>query len=542
MARLSVRCLLAVGPLLLGACLLAQTPDAAVAPQSVPVPDLKGYRTVDTAITAKVSAATQDGDGKTGYLGVSVLPDGQGHVVIDQVQPESPAEKAGLKIGDEITRVGDHAVASVQSFREWLQAYSADATLKLALIRQGTPQEMTATLAATSRPLVNKGGQGGDGKAGGKGGGKGGGPVALQLWKKPDFRLGVICIEFADIKHNAKISADDWEEALFSVGSYANKKSPTGQNVHGSLNEYFLEQSGCDFHFEGKIFDWVDVGKKRGDYIQGTGTSNKTAVLNDALSKVVARDGKDAFKNLDGFLFIYAGEKHKTNAGAVYYPHASAITHDEKRWPYFLHQEGGAQMAAVNGLTKIAGLMLGLPDLAARTENVGSRGLGVWCAMSNPLSDGHPQHMSAWAKEKLGWIKPAVIDPTVQQKLILAPIERSSKECFKVLVRPNGSEYYLLENRRKKGFDADLPGEGLLIWRVVKDRPVLCESHGIDSPTAPTMKLTAVPFPSEANNAFTPDTVPSSRSPMGGGLPVYITQIQRLVDGRIAFSIGYEYR
>jgi M6 family metalloprotease-like protein len=537
MARLSIRCLLALAPLLAGACLLAhaQTPEPQAAPKAAAAPDLKDYRTVENAILAKVSAANPDGDGKTGYLGVSVQRDGQGRVVVEEVQAESPAAKAGLKKGDVITRVGDHSVASVQGFREWLQAHSADASVKLGLVRQQEALELTAKLAATSRPLVNKGGQQ-------TGGGKGGGAVALPLWKKPDFRLGVICVEFSDVKHNSKISAEDWEEALFSVGSYANKKSPTGQSAHGSLNEYFLEQSGFAFHFDGKIFDWVDVGKKRGDYIQGSGTSNKTAVLTDALNKVADRNGKDAFKNLDGFLFIYAGDRYKTNAGAVYYPHAGGVMHNDKRMPYFVSPEGGSQMAAVNGFIKPACLMLGLPDLAARTENAGSRGLGVWCALSNPILDGRPQHLSAWAKEKLGWVKPAVIDPTVKQKLILAPIERSPSECFKVLVRPNGSEYYLLENRCKKGFDSDLPADGLLIWRVAKDRPVLCESHGIDSPSAPQTQLSAVPFPSSINNAFTPDTVPSSQSPSGGGLPVHITQIQRLADGRIAFWVGYEYR
>jgi hypothetical protein len=134
------------------------------------------------------------------------------------------------------------------------------------------------------------------------------------------------------------------------------------------------------------------------------------------------------------------------------------------------------------------------------------------------------------------------IDPTVKQKLVLAPIEDSPKECVKVLVRPDGSEYFLLENRRKRGFDADLPGEGLLIWRVVNDRPILEESHGVEGPSGPTVHLSAVPYPSPANNAFTPDTTPSSRSPHGGGPPVYITEIRRLPDGRITFHVGYEYR
>ena len=110
------------------------------------------------------------------------------------------------------------------------------------------------------------------------------------------------------------------------------------------------------------------------------------------------------------------------------------------------------------------------------------------------------------------------------------------------LVRPDGSEYFLLEVRKKTGFDVDLPGEGLLVWRVVNDRPILEEAHGIEGPAGPTTHLAAVPFPSAANTSFTADTTPSSRSPLGGGLPVWITNIRKLPDGRITFHIGYEYQ
>ena len=50
-----------------------------------------------------------------------------------------------------------------------------------------------------------------------------------------------------------------------------------------------------------------------------------------------------------------------------------------------------------------------------------------------------------------------------------------------------------------------------------------------------------MPFPSTANNSFTPYTTPWSKSQLGGGLPVYITNIRRLPDGRVTFHIGYEY-
>src|SRR5947209_6061891 len=156
-------------------------------------------------------------------------------------------------------------------------------------------------------------------------------------------------------------------------------------------------------------------------------------------------------------------------------------------------------------------------------------------------NDGKPMHFSAWCKEQMGWLKPTVIDPTNRQKLVLAPIENNPKECYKVLVRPDGSEYLLLENRTARNFDRDLPAEGLLIWRVVDGRPVLEESHGIAGPQGPDRFLGSVPYPSKSNNAFTPYTTPSSKSLKGGGLPVHITNIRRLPDGRVTFYVGYEY-
>src|SRR5258708_4420401 len=88
----------------------------------------------------------------------------------------------------------------------------------------------------------------------------------------------------------------------------------------------------------------------------------------------------------------------------------------------------------------------------------------------------------AWGKTAgrgagMGGLARAVLDRRVVQKLVVAPVTRTNKECFKVLVRPDGSEYLLLESGARRGLEKDLRAEGLLIWRVVHNRPVLEESH-----------------------------------------------------------------
>jgi hypothetical protein len=260
------------------------------------------------------------------------------------------------------------------------------------------------------------------------------------------------------------------------------------------------------------------------------------------LDKLRDRDGADALKDFDGLAIIYAGERFPTaNRGTLFWPHRGNAIYKGRRFPYIICPEGGKRMANISVFCHEFGHILGLPDLYARPENPGSEGLGTWCAMSNQAGNGRPQHFSAWCKEQLGWLQPAVIDPHVRQKLILGPVEGSTNECFKVLVRSDGSEYLLLENRWRQGFDRSLSAEGLLIWRVTGNRLMLEESHGVEGPSGPRVFLGAVPYPSQANHSFTPYTTPSSRSQLGGGNPVYLTNIRRLPEGRIAFEIGYEY-
>jgi M6 family metalloprotease-like protein len=283
----------------------------------------------------------------------------------------------------------------------------------------------------------------------------------------------------------------------------------------------------------------VTVSKKRSDYTQ---TSSRSAMLSEAVDLVLSREGTDALRDFDGLFFIYAGNRVQTQRGGIFWPHKAAFRHQGKTWNYFICAQGGERMSSISVVSHEFGHMLGLPDLYARPESPGSEGVGVWCTMSTGHGrDGKPLHFSAWCKDQLGWIKPCVIDPRVKQKLILAPIERAPNECYKVLVRPDASEYLLLENRMKTGYDRDIPGEGLLIWRVLDGKPVLEESHGIGGPDGPSRYLGSVPYPSKSNTAFTPYTTPSSKPAKPGGVPVHITNIRRLPDGRITFHIGYEY-
>lgn len=494
-------------------------------------------KTLEATIAAVSRPLTATGGSDRVILGVR-LAEGDEVARIDQITRNSPAARAGLRTGDVILRIDDKPVNGTDALRSVLDGRRAGEKVKVVVRRDDAERdyelelvsETGGNLPAREDPFTR----------------------SRTMFTKTAYRLAIVPIEYPDVKHNEKITTADWTEALFSEGRYADKSSATGQRVYGSLHDYYLELSYGHLRVAGQFFDWVQVAKNRSDYSQGTGTGagtgNRTALLSEALDKLLERDGKDALADFDGVLFMYAGGRVQTTRGGLYWPHRSSVTHRGHRWSYFIVPEGSRDqggrftMGNISVLCHEFGHMLGLPDLYARPESPGSEGMSIWCAMSNQAPSGRPQHFSAWCKEQLGWLQPAVIDPTVRQKLVLAPVENTPTECFKVLVRPDGSEYLLLENRRQNGFDASLPAQGLLIWRVVNGRPMLEESHGVEGPAGPGIYRDLVPYPSRANSSFTPFTTPSSRSLLGGGLPVHLTNIEQLPDGRVTFWIGYEFQ
>jgi len=113
----------------------------------------------------------------------------------------------------------------------------------------------------------------------------------------------------------------------------------------------------------------------------------------------------------------------------------------------------------------------GLPDLYG-TGSSGHYGAGSWDLMGTGAwgCDGDdpstPCLPGAWTKHAMGWVTVDTIPAgTSLGEVTLDPVETSGRI---VLVESNdgSGEYFLLENRRREGFDQNLLEEGLLIWHV----------------------------------------------------------------------------
>ncbi len=119
------------------------------------------------------------------------------------------------------------------------------------------------------------------------------------------------------------------------------------------------------------------------------------------------------------------------------------------------------------------GHIFGLPDLYDTDGS--SYGIGTWSLMSSgswlgPTYMGEcPAALDAWCRVEVGFnsytnVSSNQSDVNIEAVINGGPIYR--------LWSSGGasSEYYLVENRYKTGYDAYLPGQGLLIWHIDDSR------------------------------------------------------------------------
>jgi serine protease Do len=106
-------------------------------------------------------------------------------VAITQVEPNSPAQKAGLKVGDVITAVNGNPADDVNSFRLQVAGFAPNTTINLKVERNGQALNVPVTLGEFNLDAENKG----DGEGNLPGGGEKGALKGLSVQAlTPDLR------------------------------------------------------------------------------------------------------------------------------------------------------------------------------------------------------------------------------------------------------------------------------------------------------------------------------------------------------------------
>jgi putative serine protease PepD len=84
------------------------------------------------------------------FLGVSVVDGQNGGAQVQAVQSGGPADKAGLKVGDVVTKVGSRAISSGDDLVGAIQSSAVGSTLTLTIERGGATQTVNVTVGESN--------------------------------------------------------------------------------------------------------------------------------------------------------------------------------------------------------------------------------------------------------------------------------------------------------------------------------------------------------------------------------------------------------
>ncbi len=114
------------------------------------------------------------------------------------------------------------------------------------------------------------------------------------------------------------------------------------------------------------------------------------------------------------------------------------------------------------------GHVLGLPDLY-NTFFSGSYTPGYWSVMDRGSycnSGVTPCNYSSFEKYSLNWIEPLYFE---EEGMVTLNNLADSNQAY-IIPTENEDEFFLLENRQKKGYDEFLPHHGMLVWHIDFDQ------------------------------------------------------------------------
>lgn len=300
----------------------------------------------------------------------------------------------------------------------------------------------------------------------------------INLFEKNTIYLNglVILVDFDDqpadtLNHNPAA----FEHLLFSEGTHAT----------GSMNDFYLENSYNNIGVNGVVTVWLRMPQNYTYYVDGQKgfgnyPNNAQKLAEDA---VAAADPMVDFSQYDNDNDGYVDALFVVHSGAGYessgnvndiHSHAWSISSPQTRDGVIissysmepeLHNTSG-EMVRMGVFGHEFGHVLGLPDLY--DTDYSSRGLGSWSMMSGGSWNGggnSPSHFDAWSKYQLGWINPMMVTKDTSGVVIPA-IEDTAVSYILWTEGQVSSEYFIVENRQKLGFDSYLPSSGLLIYHV----------------------------------------------------------------------------
>ncbi|MBR0525427.1 MAG: M6 family metalloprotease domain-containing protein [Prevotella sp.] len=405
------------------------------------------------------------------------------------------------------------------------------------------------------------------------------GEVGNYIGKKKGI---IILVNFSNVAFQK-----DNNNALYQ--RIANEKNFSYGDFKGSMYDYFYAQSEGKFELTFDVVGPVTVSNIQSYYGSNDSSGNDKHPAEMVIEALKLADSQVNFADydwdgdgkVDQVYVVYAG-KGEADGGAstTIWPHewelSSAAGYDDGSGAQTLDGvkiDTYACGGELNGSGNIDGIgtmchefshCLGYPDFYD-TDYSGGQGMGYWDLMDGGSYNGdgyQPAGYTSYERWMAGWKEPVELTTTTQVANMKAL--QDGGEAYIVYNNGNRNEYFLLENRQFTGWDASLPGEGLLILHVDYNASAWAGNTPNDTPSHQRMTwipadneyqyttyqgskyytiegMANDPFPYGSVNAFNKSTTPAAKFFNKNTDGTYyldssIEEITQNTDGTVSFN------
>lgn len=300
-----------------------------------------------------------------------------------------------------------------------------------------------------------------------------------------DKRQLVVLVSFSDLTFKYEEAAVLWDRIF-------NEKGFHDEPFRGSVYDYFYDQSYGLFRLAFDLHP-ITIDKEHAVYRSTSDDDENAAQLMLDLVEVLKTEVDDWTPydwdddgEIEQIVVLFAGKGQNNGGGSnaiwahqadlKYYGNEPAeVTSDGKtfiinRYGMFPELSGSNDYGTFGTICHEYGHCLGLPDFYYGSS---TSVVGTWDIMDygNYNADGFcPPGYSAHERMVLGWLTPTELT----EAATISNIAPLSEEPQAYLIRNDGdaNEFYMIENRQQQGWDASLPGSGILIFHINYDEEV----------------------------------------------------------------------
>lgn len=295
----------------------------------------------------------------------------------------------------------------------------------------------------------------------------------------------VILAQYQDVKFKTANNLAKYKRILneegYSVGEF-----------QGSVADYFKAQSRGLFELEFDVVGPYTMANKRSYYGENDSDDNDKNPEAMIVEACKAADAEVNFKDYD-----WDGDGYVDQVFVLYAGTGEADSYDDEAvWPHMYYLSASSRTQRLDGVTidtyacsnevdiegKIEGIgcfchefshCMGFPDFYD-TSYSGNFGMSEFDLMDTGAYNGNtfvPAGYTAHERMMCGWLEPIELsdeDVSVEGLKALS----DGGDSYIIYNQAHPDEYYMLENRQKTGWDAQLPARGLMITHVDFDKDI----------------------------------------------------------------------